>query len=65
MLPVVEPLVWTVAAAAPRLKDVMEGHPLLRVGTCSWKYDSWKGLVYDPGRAHRADDYLADYARQP
>ena len=21
---------------------------LLRLGTTSWKYDSWKGLVYDP-----------------
>ena len=20
----------------------------LRIGTCSWKYDSWKGLVYNP-----------------
>ncbi|MEJ2722105.1 MAG: DUF72 domain-containing protein [bacterium] len=35
----------------------------LRIGTCSWKYDSWKGLYYEPGRAYRADDYLADYAR--
>jgi len=36
---------------------------LLRIGTCSWKYDSWKGLVYDRGKRYRADDYLADYAR--
>ena len=36
---------------------------LVRVGTCSWKYDSWKGLVYDSSRSYRADDYLADYAR--
>jgi uncharacterized protein YecE (DUF72 family) len=35
----------------------------LRIGTCSWKYDSWKGLVYEPARRYRADDYLADYAR--
>ena len=42
----------------------MEPHPLLRIGTCSWKYDSWKGLVYDPDRTYRADDYLADYARR-
>ena len=20
----------------------------LRIGTCSWKYESWKGLVYSP-----------------
>jgi len=36
---------------------------LLRLGTCSWKYDSWKGLIYEPGKVYRADDYLADYAR--
>lgn len=32
----------------------------LRVGTCSWKYPSWAGLVYS-----RPDgiDYLAEYAR--
>jgi len=35
----------------------------LRLGTCSWKYDSWKGLIYDEGKAYRPDDYLADYAR--
>ncbi len=35
----------------------------LRLGTCSWKYDSWKGLVYDEGRQYRSDDYLADYAK--
>lgn len=36
----------------------------LRIGTCSWKYDSWKGLVYDPDRRYRPDDYLPDYARR-
>ena len=35
---------------------------LLRVGTCSWKYDTWKGLVYKPTKRYRPDDYLADYA---
>ncbi len=34
----------------------------LRLGTCSWKYDSWKGLYYDSARKYRADDYLADYS---
>ena len=29
----------------------------LRLGTCSWKYDSWKGLVYDAGKAYQAGDY--------
>ncbi|MGB7296434.1 MAG: DUF72 domain-containing protein [Candidatus Aminicenantales bacterium] len=37
--------------------------PYLRLGTCSWKYDSWKGLIYDKGKTYRPDDYLADYAR--
>ena len=43
--------------------DISRLNPRLRVGTCSWKYDSWKGLVYDEGRNYRAGDYLADYAR--
>jgi len=37
---------------------------LLRLGTCSWKYDSWKGLVYEAGKTYRPDDYLADYAKK-
>ena len=36
---------------------------LLRLGTCSWKYDSWKGLIYDPAKRYRPNDYLADYAK--
>ena len=35
----------------------------LRIGSCSWKYDSWKGLVYDPDRRYAPHDYLPDYAR--
>ncbi|MBN1360895.1 MAG: DUF72 domain-containing protein [Sedimentisphaerales bacterium] len=35
----------------------------LRIGTCSWKYDSWKGLVYDPRKQYAAADYLTDYAK--
>lgn len=35
----------------------------LRIGTCSWKYDSWKGLIYEPDVNYEARDYLADYAR--
>jgi uncharacterized protein YecE (DUF72 family) len=34
----------------------------LRVGTCSWKYPSWAGLVYS--RAEKSIDYLAEYARK-
>lgn len=36
---------------------------VLRVGTCSWKYDSWKGLLYDAGTKYHPDDYLVDYSR--
>jgi uncharacterized protein YecE (DUF72 family) len=36
--------------------------PSVRIGTCSWKYDSWKGLVYRRGRAYGPMDYLGDYA---
>jgi len=35
----------------------------LRIGTCSWKYDSWKGLIYEPDKRYRPDDYLPDYAK--
>ncbi|UCE41655.1 MAG: DUF72 domain-containing protein [Candidatus Aminicenantes bacterium] len=37
--------------------------PYLKIGTCSWKFDSWKGLFYDADKSYRPDDYLADYAR--
>jgi len=33
----------------------------LRVGTCSWKYPSWAGLVYSRSEGI---DYLAEYARK-
>lgn len=32
----------------------------IRIGTCSWKYDSWKGLVYSDAVG---DNYLTEYAR--
>jgi uncharacterized protein YecE (DUF72 family) len=35
----------------------------VRIGTCSWKYDSWKRLVYEPDKHYRPDDYLRDYAK--
>jgi len=37
--------------------------PYLRVGTCSWKFDSWKGLLYESEKRYRPQDYLRDYAR--
>ena len=34
---------------------------LFHIGTCSWKFDAWRGLVYsDPAGAN----YLAEYARK-
>jgi uncharacterized protein YecE (DUF72 family) len=39
-----------------------ECQPYLRIGTCSWKFDSWKGLYYEKGKHYRSNDYLADYA---
>ena len=35
----------------------------LRLGTCSWKYASWKGLIYNPNKSYKANDYLPDYAK--
>jgi len=35
----------------------------LRLGTCSWKCDSWKGLIYRPDLDYGPNDYLPDYAR--
>lgn len=37
--------------------------PALRIGTCSWKYDSWKGLVYsDTNPANMLAEYSARYS---
>jgi len=35
----------------------------LRLGTCSWKYASWKGLIYNSNKSYKANDYLPDYAK--
>jgi uncharacterized protein YecE (DUF72 family) len=35
--------------------------PRLRIGTCSWKYPSWEGLVYS---ASKRINYLEEYARR-
>jgi len=32
----------------------------LRIGTCSWKYDSWRGIIYPKAGVF---DYLQEYAR--
>ncbi|RMG64044.1 MAG: DUF72 domain-containing protein [Calditrichaeota bacterium] len=32
----------------------------LRIGTCSWKYDSWRGLIYS---SRKPINYLQEYAR--
>jgi uncharacterized protein YecE (DUF72 family) len=33
----------------------------LRIGTCSWKYDSWKGLVYSSAKPA---NFLEEYSRK-
>lgn len=33
----------------------------LKIGTCSWKYDSWKGLVYPEAKI---DNYLEAYSQK-
>lgn len=33
----------------------------IHMGTCSWKYDSWEGIVYPPGG--ESFNHLAEYAR--
>ncbi len=43
--------------------DISKWGARLRIGTCSWKYDTWQGLVYNEGRTYGPYDYLADYAR--
>ena len=35
--------------------------PEIRIGTCSWKYDSWKGIVYSEGVGR---NYLREYAEK-
>ncbi len=37
----------------------MPGH--LHIGTCSWKYPSWEGLVYD---SSKPENFLQEYARK-
>ena len=34
---------------------------MIRIGTCSWKYPSWQGLVYS---APKGINYLEEYARR-
>jgi len=37
--------------------------PFLKLGTSSWKYDSWQGLLYPPGVKDTPGSYLAEYAK--
>ena len=46
------------------LSVTREFRGLLRLGTCSWKYDTWKGLIYEPLKTYRPDEYLPDYAKK-
>jgi uncharacterized protein YecE (DUF72 family) len=47
----------------PDLQIPKKYKPYLRIGTCSWKYDSWKNLIYDPNKDYGLYDYLPDYAK--
>jgi uncharacterized protein YecE (DUF72 family) len=47
----------------PKLKIPKKFQDYLRIGTSSWKYDSWKGLVYDPDKKYKPEDYLSDYSQ--
>ena len=40
--------------------DCMDTNDLIRIGTCSWEYDSWEGLVYSGGQG---SNYLQQYSR--
>lgn len=35
----------------------------LKLGTCSWKFDSWKGIVYQEDKKYGLGSYLQDYAK--
>lgn len=37
----------------------MEREKRLHIGTCSWKYESWKGLVYSKARP---ENFLKEYS---
>jgi uncharacterized protein YecE (DUF72 family) len=35
---------------------------MIRIGTCSWKYDSWKGIIYpDKGKFNYLEEYSKHY----
>jgi uncharacterized protein YecE (DUF72 family) len=34
---------------------------MIRIGTCSWKYDSWKGIVYSESKSK---NYLKEYSQK-
>lgn len=48
-------------AIATGVEERGEGFPMLRIGTCSWKYPSWNRLVYS---APKGINYLEEYARR-
>ena len=49
--------------ASPNLTMPKELKPFLKLGTSSWKYDSWQGLLYPPGTKDTPGSYLAEYAK--
>jgi uncharacterized protein YecE (DUF72 family) len=35
----------------------------IRMGTCSWKYDSWEGIIYPMGKGKETFNYLEEYSK--
>ena len=46
-----------------QLKIPKKYKDLIKIGTSSWKYDSWKDLIYQPEKHYQSYDYLNDYAK--
>lgn len=40
---------------------MMGQNPKIRIGTCSWKYDSWRDIVYSD---QAKQNYLKEYAQK-
>ena len=48
-----------IASKRLTIKDILS---MLRIGTCSWKYDSWRGILYsDDPKINYLKEYAAKY----
>ena len=51
--------IWNTAMLQPlTISKAYAEH--LKIGTCSWKYESWQGVVYDPDKRYSPLHYLPD-----